>query len=609
MKVWSTALLMSLAVGGFVMGQTKPSAVVQDTGTEWATLGHDKGGLRFSPLTQITPANVNRLQPAWVFHMRPPAQPGSSAAPPDFAQSEVTPLVVGGMMYVATPYGQVLALDPTNGSVTWTYKVPGARRPSTRGVEYFPGDSQTPPQIVFGTDGVTDGSRQSAGLFSVDAKTGNANASFGVDGMVNLSTPEFANTISSPPIVYKNLIITGSKTAGLVRAWDVHTGKLVWTFIAVPQAGEKYNDTWGGDSWKNISGSNPWSLMTVDTARGIVFMAFAAPGGSGATRPGDNLFSSSIVAADASTGKYLWHFQLTHHDMFDYDATVPPMLFDMRKNGVTVPAVAAMNKAGLLFLLDRVTGEPLYKVEERPVPQDLTNLASPTQPYPVKPRPLVRMEMKPADIATVTPELEAECKRLIEESKSQMGGAYFKASDGPGIRFPGTLGGPNWGSTAFNPTLGYLFVASSNLGAANLGATSTNRFKEGTSNMMCQQPPWGILTAVNVNTGDVAWEVPLGITDNAPAGKQNTGRPMLGGPINTASGLIFVGATDDARFRAFYAKTGKELWVFKLAAAAHSVPSTYMGRNGRQYVVISSTGRSFLRSPLADDSVTAFALP
>jgi len=383
----------------------------------------------------------------------------------------------------------------------------------------------------------------------------------------------------------------------------------VWTFKSVPQAGERYNDTWAGDSWKNVSGVNVWSVMTVDAERGIVYMPFGQPTGSGAERPGDNLFSSSIVAADANTGKYLWHFQLTHHDVFDYDAEVPPVLFDVRRDGRTIPAVAAMNKAGLLFILNRVTGEPLYGVEERPVPQDPANHTSPTQPFPLKPRPLARMSMSEADIATVTPELEAECKRLIAESKSQMGGAYFRGSGAPSIRFPGSLGGPNWGATAFSPALGYLFVASSNLGGANLGGTSANRFKEGKSNMMCQQPPWGVISAVNVNTGEVAWEVPVGVTDNAPAGKQNTGRPMLGGPINTASGLIFMGATDDARFRALDAKTGKELWVHKLGASAHSVPSTYIGRNGKQYVVISSTGGSFLASPRTDDSITAFALP
>ena len=610
MKLLWIVLLSGVLIYGVALGQTKPlSATV--AGSDWPSYGHDKAGTRYSPLTQITPKNVNRLKPSWVFHMRPPSSREAA-----FAESEVTPLIIDGRMYIATPYGQIVALDPEEGSAIWSYKLPGASRPSTRGVEYFPGDAQTPPQIVFGTDNGTP-----AILISLDAKTGKPNPSFGTNGIVNLATQEILHglpgndALSSPPVVYKNLVITGGRTqeaptkgpAGDVRAWDIHTGKLVWTFKSVPQPGERFHDTWAGDTWKDISGVNVWSLMTVDTERGVLYMPFGQPTGSGAERPGDNLFSSSIVAVDASTGKYLWHFQLTHHDIFDYDAEVPPVLFDVQKDGETIPGIAAMNKAGLLFILNRVTGQPLFGVEERPVPQDAADYTSPTQPFPLKPRPLARMQMSPADIATVTPELEAECKRLIAESKSQMGPAYFKPSAGKSVRFPGSLGGPNWGATAFNPALGYLIVASSNLGAANLGAG--NRFKEPKSNMMCQQPPWGTLAAVNVNTADVVWEVPVGVTDNAPPDKQNTGRPMLGGPITTASGLIFMGATDDARFRAFDVRTGNELWTFKLGAAAHSVPSTYMGQNGKQYVVVSSTGGSFLLSPLRDDSVTAFTLP
>ena len=617
MKLSSIAVFAGFTICALALGQTNRPARTQDVPGDWVTFGHDKGGMRYSPLTQITPQNVNRLQPAWVFHMKPPAEPGSGDVP--FAQSEVTPLVIDDMMYVASPYGRIAALDPMEGSVLWTYKLPGTARPSTRGVEYFPGDAQTRPQIVFGTDNGKD----PAILISVDAKTGKPNPSFGDNGIVNLATPEILrglpgnDALSSPPIIFENLVITGGRTqegptkgpAGDVRAWDIHTGKLVWTFRSVPRPGEPFSETWTGDSWKDISGVNVWGLMTVDAQRGIVYMSFGQPTGSGAERPGNNLFSSSLVAADARTGKYLWHFQMTHHDIFDYDAEVPPVLFDVHRNGTTVPAVAAMNKTGLLFILNRVTGQPLYGVEERPVPQDPAEFTSPTQPFPLKPRPLARMEMSPSDIATVTPELEAECKRLIAESKSQMGGPYFRASSGKSVRFPGSLGGPNWGSTAFYPDLNYLIVSSSNLGGASLGGSSANRFKEGKTNMMCQQPPWGTVAAVNVDTADVVWQVPVGVSDNAPPGKQNTGRPMLGGPITTASGLIFIGATDDARFRALDVKTGKELWTYKLGAAAHSVPATYMGRNGKQYVVISSTGGSFLASPLTDDSITAFALP
>jgi quinoprotein glucose dehydrogenase len=642
---------------------------------EWPTYGHDAGGMRYSPLTQITPANVAQLQPAWVYHMKPPADRSKPAAPPadpgegppqgrggrggganGFASGETTALVINGVMYVSTPYGRVVALDPTTGKEKWTFPLPSGN-PSTRGVEYFAGDATTPPQIVFGS---SDGK-----LYALDAITGEPNDAFGVKGVVDLNTPEILqglpgnDGLSSPPVMYKNLIITGGRTqegpaqgpAGDVRAWDIHNGNLVWTFHSVPRAGEPYNDTWDGDSWKNRSGVNVWGLMTVDTTRGIVYMPFGAPATDryGGDRPGDNLFSSSVVAADASTGKYLWHFQVVHHDIWDADVANPPILLDVKKDARSIPAVGIMSKSGLVFLMDRVTGKSIYGVEERPVPQSELPLerTAKTQPFPLKPAPLSRMTMTPADLATVTPELEAACRKLVEGV--QLGGPYLPVGyNRLRLQFPGNHGGVNWGGASFNPALGYMFVNTSEYGqlqgysdpasaataAPAAGSTPQaqgrgrgrgagggrgnvpygnvpggGRFKDEATNMMCQQPPWGNLTAIDVNTGEFAWRVPLGITDTLPPDKQKTGRPGNGGSIATAGGLVFVGATDDSRFRAFDAKTGKELWVVKLGAAAHATPSTYQGRDGRQYVVITSTGGGFLDAPTQDDSITAFALP
>jgi quinoprotein glucose dehydrogenase len=661
MKRLMVSVIVSVAVvtvghdGALTQSPTKTPS------TEWPTHGHDPGGMRFSPVTQITPANVSELQVAWVYHMRPEPAPGAApagaaggagAAPgrgrgrggSGFASSETTPLVVNGVMYISTPYGRVVALDPTTGKEVWIFQLPSSN-PSTRGVEYWPGDAQTPAQIVFGTG--------NGRLYSLDAKTGKPNEAFGEKGSVDLNTPEIlqglpgSNGLSSPPTMYKHLIITGGRTqenppkgpAGDVRAWDIHTGQLVWTFHSIPRAGEKYNDTWAGDSWKNRSGVNVWGFITVDVERGIVFMPFGAPSVDqyGGDRPGDNLFSSSIVAADANTGKYLWHFQVIHHDIWDADLAAAPVVLDVRQGGKTIPAVAVINKVGLLFLLDRLTGKPLYGVEERPVPPSEVPLerAAKTQPFPVKPGPLSRMTMSMADIATVTPELEAACRKLSEGV--QFGGPYLP----PGykrlrVQFPGNHGGVNWGGTSFNPQLGYLFANVNNLGQlsgltdrdpnATGSAQSSGqgnrvhpdgpyqsvpgggRFKDAASNMMCQQPPWGELVAVNVSTGEIAWRVPLGITESLPPDKQKTGRPGNGGSIATAGGLVFVGATDDARFRAFDAKSGKELWTVKLGAAAHATPSTYLGRDGRQYVVITATGGGALDAPTADDSVMAFAL-
>lgn len=648
------AVVAALPVYTRLTAQSKPTPTA--FASEWPTYGHDSGGQRFSPLTQLTPANADRLQVAWVYHMRPAAsESAASGAPPTqgrgggrggsgFASSETTPIVIDGVMYLSTPYGHVVALDSSTGREVWKFRVP-AGNASTRGVEYWPGDTQTPAQIVFGTGG--------GRLFSLNAKTGEPNPAFGDRGSVDLNTAEIlqglqgTNGLSSPPTVYRNLIITGGRTqenppqgpAGDVRAWDVHTGKLVWTFHSIPRAGEKYHDTWAGDSGKNRSGVNVWGFITVDAERGIVYMPFGAPSVDqyGGDRQGDNLFGTSIVAADANTGKYLWHFQVVHHDIWDADLSGAPALIDVKQGGRTIPAVAVINKPGLLFLLDRVTGKPIYGVEERPVPPSEVPLerAAKTQPFPLKPAPLSRTTMKPEDVATVTPELEAACRKLMEGV--QMGGPYLpQAYKRLRVQFPGNHGGVNWGGTSFNPQLGYLFVNTNELGqlagmtdrdpnatGQAQAAGQGNRLHPGgpyegvpgggrfaAMNMMCQQPPWGQLTAVNVNTGEFAWRVPLGVTDSLPPDTQKTGRPGNGGTIATAGGLVFVGATDDARFRAFDAKTGKELWTYKLGGAAYATPSTYQGKDGRQYVVITSTGGSLLSNvPVADDSITAFALP
>lgn len=669
---------MKRLAGFFALAGIGVFAQTSELSKEWPTYGHDPGGMRFSPLTQVTPANVSQLKQAWVYHLRPPGPitPVVNAAPPlargaqigetpdapagrggrggggggrfgnGMRPSQVTPLVINGVMYISSPYSRVSALDPTTGKEIWSFPLPTGV-PSTRGVEYWPGDSTTPAQIVFGS---SDGK-----LYSLDAKTGKPNLAFGDNGVTNLNTPEILqglpgrDALSSPPTIYKNFAITGGMTqenpphgpAGDVRAWDMHTGKLAWNFRSIPRPGEPGNDTWAGDSWKKRSGVNVWGHITVDSQRGIAYLPFGAPSVDqyGGDRAGDNLYSTSLVAVDANTGKMKWYFQVTHHDIWDADMTGAPLLLDVKRNGRTIPAVAAISKSGLLFLLDRVTGKSIYGVEERPVAASEVPLerAAKTQPFPLKPPPLARMTMSPAELATVTPEIEAGCKKLAEGV--QMGGPYLP----PGynrlrVQFPGNHGGVNWFGTSFNPQLGYLFVNTNELGQLSglkdhdvkagpaSGSGQGNRVDPGgpyegipgggrfslkgpdAQQYPCQQPPWGELTAVNVNTGEFAWRVPLGVTDSLPADKQKTGRPGNGGTIATAGGLVFVAATDDSRFRAFDAKTGKELWTVKLGGAAEATPATYLGKDGKQYVVITATGGGFFNNPVTDDSIVAFAL-
>ncbi len=632
---------------------------------DWPTYGHDKGGMRYSPLRQITPENVSGLKPAWVYHMKPANAvvdgngPGGLSFPgmkrPEsadaaqrraegvgpsrwsgtnrFAPSEATPLVVGGMMYLTTPYHSVVALAPDTGAQIWKYDVAGPGQPSIRGVEYWPGDKQSPPEILFGT---RDGR-----LIALDAKTGKPIATFGDNGVLNLKTPAVMNDhpnaiygMTSPPLVYRDLVITGVANQeypalgsyGDVRAWNVKTGKLVWTFHSVARPGEFGHNTWAGDSWKDRSGVNVWGFMTVDVKRGIVYMPFGAPSWDryGGDRLGKNLFSDSIVAADAKTGKMLWYYQVVHHDIWDFDTEAPPLLMTVHQGKRAIPAVAIVSKSALLFILNRVTGKPIYPVVERPVPpSDVPGeKAWPTQPFPTVTPPLARETMTDADIATVTPELEAYCKKMVADDHIVFGGPYLPTHlNTSTVNWPGTQGGANWGGGSFDPELGYMFVNTNDLGQIQSLVPTPggvlpyghgqpfDRFKDPNNNMMCQQPPWGRLSAVDVNTGKLVWQVPLGVTDSLPPGTRDTGRPNLGGSIVTASGLVFIGATDDSRFRAFDAATGKVLWTAKLEASAHATPITYEGSDGKQYVAIVSTGGGFLESPLTSDTVTAFALP
>ncbi len=604
-----------------------------DAAANWPMPGRDPAGTRYSPLTQITPANVSQLKVAWVYHMRPP---GSSA---NLHPSEDQPLVVGSTMYVVTPYSRVVALDSATGREQWVFQIPDGDQASVRGANYWPGGEGAGPAIIFGT--------RHGRLYSISAVNGQPNVEFGDHGMVDLKTPEVMTTgkdknyiLPSPPLIYKNLVITGSGPgegpgglnggvgpAGDTRAWDARTGKLVWTFHSVPRPGEVGHDTWGGDSWKDRSGVNVWGYMTVDVARGILYMPFGAPNSDrvGVDRPGNNLFGNALVAVNADTGKLLWYFQVVHHDIWDLDLETPPTLFDVKRNGKIIPAVATVNKNALMFILNRVTGKPIYGVEERPVPQSNVpgEQTSPTQPFPLLPEPLSQNKLSRNNLYQDTPEHKAWCEQYVDSNHMLLGEVPYTptALDRYTVPMPGTQGGVNYYGGAFDPKLGLFVVNVNNLAQpmriirnpdgsySNSGPLAgTLRFWDPSNHLPCTPTPWGQLVAVDVNTGKIAWRTTLGVTDSLPVGKQNTGRPGLGGAIVTASGLTFIGATDDARFRAFDTRTGNSLWTVKLPASAESTPITYADAKGQQYIAVVATGGFGIGAALASDSLVVFSL-
>jgi glucose dehydrogenase len=618
-------------------------------GADWPMYNRDLASTRYSPLTQINAGNVAGLTQAWSYAMRP-----GGAGPAGGAFSQVTPIVVNDVMYM--PAGnRVVALEPETGKEIWSYERKGGLV-SARGVAYWSGDSDNPPRIFF-----TSGHK----LVALIATTGKPDPKFGDGGEVMMEVP-FAEV----PTIWKNVIIVGANVYGPgetnthpqdeiaagvpgdSRGYDARTGRKLWTFHSIAQPGEKGSNTWGGDSWKGRGGSNVWSMTsTVDEKRGIVYMPIGGPAANyyGGDRPGDNLFSNTLVAVDANTGKLKWYFQTVHHELWDFDLPPEPVLLDLTVNGKKIPALIQTGKIGYVFEFDRLTGKPIFKIEERPVPKGDApgEQYSPTQPFPVKPPPVARVTISRDDIVTAddtTPEHAKACQELWDKGNFYNAGPYTPwvvhstpADTKLTLIFPGATGGANWGGTASDPKMGYVFVNMQNAGSTGF-LEKNPKYSDATKgteveyhrgsgagsqyggfsapakdangkvigNWPCQKPPWESLSAVNVNTGEIAWQVPLGITEELPEAKQHTGRTgAFAGPIATAGGLVFIGATSDNRFRAFDSKTGKELWVTKLKYTATAVPITYQGKNGKQYVAVmaASGGQG------SDQALVVFALP
>jgi quinoprotein glucose dehydrogenase len=602
---------------------------------DWQGYGRDESHARFSPLTEITPANVAKLRQVWRYHMRPAGTAGETIPMPDsvpakfrtgFSPSEATPLVVKGVMYLATPYKRVVALDAATGKERWVFELPGNDQPSTRGVAYWPGGKGAGARIVFGT--------RTGKLFALDAATGQPAAGFGTGGAVNMKTPEVMNGtrgplgMSSPPAIYRDIIITGSRVqempvkgpAGDVRGWDARTGKLLWTFHTIPQPGEPNFGTWEGDSWRNRSGANVWTFTLVDDKRGIAYLPVGAPTFDrwGGDRKGQNLYGNSIVAVEAATGKYLWHFQTVHHDIWDVDLP-SATLIEVRRGGRTIPAIAVMNKTAIMFILDRVTGKPLYDVREVAVPTD-TDVPGeqpwPTQPMPVTPPPLARLSYAASDLIDGPPAHRAACEKLVADLTVAPSRTFQPLRADSAINFfPGSLGGVDWGGGAFDRGSGLYVININNLASPQQLALQPDGswgmkagyayFQDSETGLPCQKGPWGELVAVNVDTGKIAWRKVLG-TNTDPAFAAN-GVISAGGPITTASGLTFIGATRDATIRGFETKSGALLWSAPLPASNYGTPMTYRAADGRQMLAAVATG-GFASQPATSDQVVAFAV-
>jgi len=632
MSAFASRLTLGVAIAAAFAATVRTQNVTSGA-TDWPSVNYDQSANRYSPLDQITAQNVSTLQRVWSFHLKP------ADYTERLREDEAIPLVIGNTMYLGSPYGAVHALDATTGAEKWKFQLPNNQLPSKRGVSYWPGGGGVPPSIIFGTN--------AGGLYSIKASDGTLNTGFGENGIVNLKTPEVMQTgmnvpysLLTAPTIYKDLIITGAGTgegpggsnagsgpAGDTRAWDAKTGKLVWTFHTVPRPGEFGYDTWRENSAENRSGVNVWGYMSVDAQRGILYMPLGAPNNDrvGTDRPGNNLFSSSIVAVDANTGKYLWHFQLVHHDIWDYDTQSAPLLVDLNRNGTTVPAVLIVNKTGLLFTLNRVTGKPIFDIEERPVPKSDVprEQTSPTQPFPVKPEPLTQLTVSRNNLYKGEPQHQSYCEHMVDDNNMKLGGPFMPiANNQYSISPPGPAGGINFWGASYDPKL-HLFISNTTnmfqpmrlilredgswLNSGPLAGL--RRFGDSERKLPCGPTPWGELVAVNMDTGNIAYRKTLGVSDMLPPGMQNTGRPSSGGVVLTASGLTFVGGTDDFRFRAFATATGEKLWEIKLPSSVETTPITYRGADGRQFVTVVSTGGGLTGSEVTNDEIVAFALP
>jgi quinoprotein glucose dehydrogenase len=601
---------------------------------EWASYGRDPGGQRYSPLKEINRSNISRLKIAWTFRTGDAYQPKHSK-PTAF---ETTPLYVDGTLYVGTPLGRVIALDPLSGKQKWAFhshidKDLGFGDYSHRGVSTWKPKNGRRRIYIATID---------ARLIALDAATGAPCSGFGDNGTINLREglriPVRPDRLSdyeetSPPAVIGNTIVIGSAIAdnnrtdqpsGEVRAFDTVTGKLKWKWDPMP-------------GYPKTGAGNAWSIIAADPARNLVFVptGSASPDYYGGERPGDNLYANSVVALRADTGERVWHFQTVHHDLWDYDVATPPMLFEMTRDGVKIPAIAIGSKTGNVFILNRETGKPIFGVEERPVPKSDVpgEVAAATQPFPLKPDPITPQKSSVDDAWGMDDADRQWCRDEI--SKLRTGPIFSPPSVQGSLFLPGNVGGMNWGGFAYDAARGLLILASNHLAAEvrlipraefdehELEGRRLNgdwefahqtgtpygmmrRFLLSPKGVPCTAPPWGTLIAIKAATGEKAWEVPLGkLSSKLP---EKWGSVSLGGPIATAGGLVFVAGTLDPSIYAFDAETGKQLWRGELPTSARATPMTYRGPDGKQYLLICAGGHQPAGDQPLGDYVVAFSL-
>lgn len=616
--------------------------------TGWPYYGHDAGGMRFSPLKQINRDNVAKLKIAWVFHT---GDMRNSRNDSKRSGLETTPILVDGLLYLTTAFNRVIALDPATGKQKWAYD-PMLDRDG----DYGDG------LVNRGASAWLDPSRsgkdacrrrifeatQDARLIALDAATGKPCPDFGSGGQISLrDVPGFVAGwyhMTSPPAVIDDEVIVGSAIndnhqvdmpSGVVRAFDARSGVLRWSWDPIPPNTAEGRGGEATKQWRT-GAANAWSIMTVDPERDLVFVptGSASPDYYGGLRPGDNKWANSVVALHAKTGKVAWGFQLVHHDLWDYDTAAPPLLATLTHDGKKIPVVIQGNKTGLLFVLNRDTGEPVFPVEERPVPKSDVpgEAASPTQPFPAAPPPLVPQHLSMDDIWGPTQEDRQACQVVIEKLRNE--GIYTPPSIRGTLAVPGNFGGMTWSGYAFDPENGLLFVNTNNLLARvrliprdkvrsdnedgdygpQLGSPygMLRRFLQSPSDLPCNAAPWGTLAAVDMKEGKIRWQIPLGSMEEfggthkgVPAGSVN-----LGGPIATAGGLVFIAGTVDPHIRAFDEETGKELWKAQLPASGNATPMTFsLGPDGKQYLVIAAGGHPKITEEALGDAIVAFALP